>query len=173
MRNPSPLSLPPPSIRAGRSDMSLEVWYVDLDANADAFSGFALWLSDDEIVRAERFPSDLSRIRYVVGRAALRQVLADRLGCSPTAIRFDYGAHGKPMIEGSQGQVEFNVAHSGGDAVIAVAGRGAVGVDIERFRPIADVGSLAHLVFSELELRELELAPDPMSAFLNGWTRKE
>jgi len=29
------------------------------------------------------------------------------------------------------------------------------------------------LVFSDAELRELELAPDPVSAFRNGWTRKE
>ncbi len=28
-------------------------------------------------------------------------------------------------------------------------------------------------MFSDAERRELELAPDPVSAFLNGWTRKE
>ena len=28
-------------------------------------------------------------------------------------------------------------------------------------------------MFSDAELRELELAPDPVSAFRNGWTRKE
>ncbi|PYT83412.1 MAG: 4-phosphopantetheinyl transferase, partial [Acidobacteria bacterium] len=33
--------------------------------------------------------------------------------------------------------------------------------------------SLARLVFSDAERRELALAPDPVSAFLNGWTRKE
>lgn len=161
------------SIRVGASYTSLDMWYVDLDVNADALSHLTRWLSDDELVRAERFRSDLDRARYVVGRAALRRVLGDRLGCSPAAIRFSYGRNGKPIIEGGQGHVEFNLAHSGGDAVIALSDGAAVGVDIEHLGPIADVESLARLVFSDVELRELELTPDPVSAFLNGWTRKE
>ncbi|HEY6944630.1 MAG TPA: 4'-phosphopantetheinyl transferase superfamily protein [Candidatus Acidoferrum sp.] len=77
------------------------------------------------------------------------------------------------MLEGGQGHGEFNLAHCGGDAVIALTERVPVGVDIELLRPIAEVESLARLVFSDVERRELELAPDPVLAFLNGWTRKE
>jgi 4'-phosphopantetheinyl transferase len=161
------------SIRVGASYTSLDLWYVDLDVSGDALSCFRHWLSDDELAKAERFHSDLDRARYIVGRAALRRVLADRLGCSPAAIRLSYGRNGKPMLEGGRGHVEFNLAHSGGDAIIALAGRAAIGVDIEFLRPIADVESLARLVFSDVERREFALAPDPVSAFLNGWTRKE
>jgi len=100
-------------------------------------------------------------------------MLADRLRCSPTAIRLSYGRNGKPVLEGSRGHVEFNLAHSGGEAVIALADGAAVGVDIELHRPISDLESLARLVFSDVERRNLNLAPDPLSAFLNGWTRKE
>ena len=157
----------------GASYPSLDVWYVDLDVTGEALSRFRHSLSHDELARAERFHSDLNRCRYIAGRAALRQVLADRLGCSPAAIRFSYGTNGKPMLEGARGDFEFNLAHSGGDAVIALAAGAAVGVDIELRRPIADVESLARLVFSDIERRELELASDPASAFLNGWTRKE
>src|SRR6266498_4556870 len=108
------------SIRAGASYTSLDIWYVDLDVGAGALSRFRHWLSHDELARAERFHSDLDRSRYVVGRAALRRLLAGRLGCSPTAIRLSYGRNGKPMLEGGRGQVEFNLAHSGGDAVVAL-----------------------------------------------------
>ncbi len=161
------------SIRVGASYTSLDIWYVDLDVSADARSYFTHWLSDDELAKADRFHSHLDRTRYIVGRAALRHVLADRLGCSPAAIRLSYGKNGKPTLEGGRGHVEFNLAHSGGDAVIALAGDAAIGVDIELLRPIDDVESLARLVFSDVERRELELAADPVSAFLNGWTRKE
>jgi len=161
------------SIRVGASNTSLDIWYVDLDVSADAGSYFTHWLSDDELAKAERFHSHLDRARYIVGRTALRRVLADRLGCAPAAIRFSYGRNGKPTLEGGRGHVEFNIAHSGGDAVIALAGDAAIGVDIELLRPIDDVESLARLVFSDVERRELELAADPVSAFLNGWTRKE
>ena len=161
------------SMHVGASYSSLDVWYVDLDVSADALSCFRHGLSEDEVAKAERFHWHRDRARYIVGRAALRRVLADRLGCLPAAIRFSYGSNGKPMLEGGRGYVEFNLAHSGGDAVIALADGAAVGVDIELLRPIADVESLARLVFSDVELRELALALDPGLAFLNGWTRKE
>ena len=173
LRNIRRPNLATTSIRVGASYTSLDLWYVDLDVSADALSGFRHWLSDDELAKAERFRSDLVRARYIVGRATLRLVLADRLGCSPAAIRFSYGTNGKPMLEGGRGYIEFSLAHSEGDAVIALTCGAVIGVDIEFLRPIADVESLAHLVFSDVERRELELAPDPVSAFLNGWTRKE
>jgi 4'-phosphopantetheinyl transferase len=166
-------SLATRSIGVGASFTSLDLWYVDLDVTADALDYVRQGLSCDELARGERFHSDLHRARFIVGRAALRRVLSDRLGCSPAAIRFSYGRNGKPMLEGGQGHVEFNLANSGGDAVIALADGAAVGVDIELHRPISDVESLARLVFSDVERRELELAADPVSAFLNGWTRKE
>lgn len=166
-------NLAPTNIPVGASSTCLDLWYVDLDVTADALSCFRDWLSDDEIARADRFHSDIHRARYIVGRAALRCALADRLSCSPVAVRFSYGTNGKPMLEGGQGHVEFNLAHCGGDAVIALAGGAVVGVDVELLQPIADVESLARLVFSDDERRELDLAPDPVLAFLNGWTRKE
>src|SRR2546421_2494939 len=166
-------NLAPTTIRVGTSYASLDLWYVDLDVSADAPDCFRHWLADDELDRAQRFHSDLNRTRYVVGRIALRRVLADRLGCSPAAVRFSYGRNGKPMLEGARGHLEFNLAHSGGDAVIALTECAAVGVDIELLRPVPDAESLARLVFSDAERRELELARDPASAFLNGWTRKE
>jgi 4'-phosphopantetheinyl transferase len=173
LRNIRWLNLATTSIRVGASYTTLNLWYVDLDVSADILNCFRQWLSRDELAKAKRFRSDLHQARYIVGRAALRRVLADRLGCSPAGIRFSYGRNGKPMLEGNLGNVEFNLAHNGGDAVIALSGGAAIGVDIELVRPIADVESLARLVFSDVERRELEFAPDPVSAFLNGWTRKE
>src|SRR2546429_7897460 len=104
------------TLRVGMSYASLDLWYVDLDVRADARGSFRHWLSDDELGRAERFHSDLDRARYVVGRIALRRVLADRLGCPPAAVRLAYGRNGKPMLAGGRGHLEFNLAHCGGGA---------------------------------------------------------
>ena len=161
------------SMHIDASYSSLALWYVNLDVAANALSCFERWLSESEVARAERFRSDLHRARYIVGRAALRCVLANQLDFSPDAVQFSYGKNGKPMLQGGRRNIEFNLAHSGGDAVIALANGAAVGVDIELLRPIADIESLARLVFSDVERRELELASDPVLAFLNGWTRKE
>src|SRR5205823_13155713 len=85
------------ALRVGTSYASLDLWYVDLDVRADAPDCFRHWLSDDELGRAERFHSDLDRSRYLVGRIALRRVLADRLGCYPAAVRLSYGRNGKQI----------------------------------------------------------------------------
>src|SRR5438874_12166631 len=97
------------TIRVGTSYAPLDLWYVDLDVRAGARGSFRHWLSDDELGRAERFHSDLDRSRYVVGRIALRRVLADRLGCSPAAVRFSYGRNGKPMLEGDRADRQAHV----------------------------------------------------------------
>src|SRR5215472_12044191 len=161
------------SMRVGASGTPVDLWYVDLDVTVDALRCCRCWLSGEERAKAQGLRSDLVRARYIVGRAALRSVLAARIGCSPATIRFSYGAAGKPRLAGDSGSIDFNLAHSEGDAVIALATGAVIGVDLERHRPIADVESLARLVFSRVERRELERAPDPVSAFLNGWTRKE
>src|SRR5215510_6869927 len=102
MSKPNTVPAETPSLRVGASRASLDVWFVDLDVCADALGCSGPWLSDEELARAERFHSDLVRNRYIVGRAALRHVLADQLGCSPTAVRYSYGPCGKPRLEGGR-----------------------------------------------------------------------
>lgn len=150
----------------------LFIWYVDLDASADIRAARHV-LSAAEQLKADRFRFDRDRNRYVMGRAALRQILAGHLGCSPSDLYFAYGTHGKPFLMGSSPMIDFNVAHSGAEAVIALTHNAAIGVDIEIARRIPDVTALASEVFSPIERREFDGAADPSRAFLNGWTRKE
>ena len=54
-------------------------------------------------------------------------VTADALYCFRQGLSFR--RNGKPVIESGRGHVEFNLAHSGGDAVIALAGDAVIGVE--------------------------------------------
>src|SRR5262245_17137158 len=112
-----------PSVRVGACRASVGVWYVDLDVSDDAVNRCWSCLSSDELAKAGRLGSPLERARFIVGRAALRRVLADRLGCSPLAVRFSYGTGGRPILEGIRGRIDFNLAYGGDDAVIALTGR--------------------------------------------------
>ena len=71
--------------------------------------------------------------------------------------------------------MHFNLSHSDQWALVAVSRGGAVGVDIEKRRPLADVLRLARTAFSPNELRALRaVAPaEQEEAFFAGWTRKE
>jgi hypothetical protein len=56
-------------------------------------------------------------------------------------LRFLYGPHGKPSLEGTTAEAaafSFNVSHSGDFALVAIAGAGSLGVDVEAHREVED-----------------------------------
>jgi 4'-phosphopantetheinyl transferase len=151
------------------------IWLTDLDAAADDDPGAPLaLLSDDEQARAGRFVFDVHRNRFVACRAALRTLLAGRLGCSPRDVRFAYGPAGKPSLAGGAG-LRFNVSHSDRFALLGLAEGAELGVDIERIRTLRDLDLVADRVFSAAERESLRgVASDRKAeAFFAGWTRKE
>ena len=130
-------------------------------------------LSEDEQERAARFVFDLHRNRYIACRSVLRSLLGRYLHASPAELVFDYTPYGKPEITGSR--IRFNVSHSEDRAIIALTLDDAVGVDVERLRPVQDCLGLAERFFSGPERARLESLPEELrnEAFLNCWTRKE
>jgi 4'-phosphopantetheinyl transferase len=150
----------------------VDVWLGDLDAlggRADLTV-----LSEDERLRAGRFRFVQDRHRFAASRALLRRLLGRALGLAPGAIRFEYGAYGKPRLAGDAGPLWFNLSHAGRWGLFAVSA-GEVGVDLESVRPLEDLDSLAGTVFSTGERAALSALPSPqrVQGFFNGWTRKE
>lgn len=152
----------------------VSVW-LDVPAGVSA----ACWhvLSRDERQRAERFRFVEHRQRYVVARASLRRLLAERLRVDPRAIELVENSYGKPKLAPVHGSVglEFNLSHSEALAVYAFTTGSAVGVDVEMIRHVPDADDLAESFFSPRETAALRaLPPDQRSlAFLACWTRKE
>ena len=148
---------------------ALDVWRVNLDEH----QGFDL-LSDDERKRADRFLIAAKRHEFTVARSALRQVLARRLERSPESLVFELGEHGRPELP-DENQLNFNLSHSEGVALIALAPVEFLGVDVERRRDGRPFGRLAQRFFSTLETRDYQTQdePDPAIVFYRGWTRKE
>jgi 4'-phosphopantetheinyl transferase len=155
------------------------LWLVELDVERDVaadLSANRALLSPDEIARADRFVFERHRRRYIVGRAALRRLLAGETGIDPRRVAFEYGPSGKPALaDTGTTSLWFNVSHSDRLGLVALTRRGPVGVDIEQKRGIDDVLRLAQTAFSENELRSLrEMEPTRRhDAFFAGWTRKE
>jgi 4'-phosphopantetheinyl transferase len=150
---------------------------VRLDAPAEVSA--ALWqlLSRDERERAEKFRYAEHRQHYIVARASLRRVLAERLGIAPRAVEFAETKHGKPRLAPVHGSadLEFNLSHSGTLALLAFTSGRAVGVDVELIREVPDADDLAERFFSPTETASLRALPlgQRSLAFLACWTRKE
>jgi 4'-phosphopantetheinyl transferase len=151
----------------------VHVWRVDL--NQRTATQRAL-LSSDECERADRFRFQEDRDHFIVARATLRSVLAGYLGAEAHGLRFDYGAHGKPRLAvQSHSELRFNLSHSHGRALIAVALEREVGVDIECLRRAVADEQIARRFFSPREVASLAALPpaEQSAAFFRCWTRKE
>ena len=122
----------------------------------------------------QRFRFEKDRRRYLIGRGVLRTLLGRYLDLAPQDLRFETAAAGKPHLASGQGQLQFNLAHSGEYVLIAIAGR-AVGIDVEEIDDDFDAREVAAHFFSPGERRDLEMftGRTRIEAFFECWTRKE
>lgn len=157
------------------SEDGIDVWCAALDLAAEELARLEQTLAADERQRAGRFVFERDRSRFVAARGLLRQILAAYAGTSPEALRFRYSAKGKPALEGAEAGLEFNLAHSHGLALYAIAWRRPVGVDLERIREDVDIEGIAGRFFSPEEAAALRAMPEAerVQAFFRCWTRKE
>jgi 4'-phosphopantetheinyl transferase len=154
----------------------VQVWRAHLDTERARAADIAL-LSPDERRRAARFHFDRDRAQYVSARATLRMLLGSYLGVGPGAVELQYSARGKPALGGAltTHPLRFNVAHSRGIGLFAVALDRAVGVDVEWVRADLEVTGLARRCFSPGEAAAILAAPTGLRhrLFFACWTRKE
>ena len=151
-----------------------QLWLAWLDKeDPDALWGF---LSEDERLRAKRLRSSRNTDRFTVARGILRALLGRTLASRPEQLVFSYGPHGKPELAGGlKAKLSFNVSHSGGLVVFAIANGFEVGVDIEEIHPISDLEATASIFLSADDLADLEALPTDrkLERFFTLWTCKE
>lgn len=150
----------------------IDVWRIDLDQTTpDAWHDA---LAAEDFVRAGRFAKPVHRERFLQSRFCLRTLLSAYTGVAARNLEFEFNAEGKPLLA-QRYRLRFNLSHSENLAAIAVGRQDAIGIDIERLTPPADIRQLARQVFTENECRVLDGLPDHALAlpFLTGWTRKE
>jgi len=148
----------------------VQVWRVSATPElVDAGVGL---LSAEEVERMQRLRVPLARDEFVVGRALLRVLVGAVVGCSARKVRFDIGAAGKLSVGGG---VEFNVAHSRGEVLIALCRDAAVGVDVEWVNAGIEALEVARSSFAAAEVLAVEAADDAarVDAFYRVWVKKE
>ena len=132
-------------------------------------------LSAEELRRASHFRRERDRRRFVAGRTFVRECLGELLGVGPDRIVFGAGAFGRPEILAPATSLSFSLAHAGGQALLAVASNGRVGVDIEEQHAAPNAEALAPRALAPEELEQFHARPagERESFFLERWTAKE
>lgn len=150
----------------------VQVWVASLTVSDARYSELERTLCSEERARASGLAPLLSR-RFVVARGMLRGLLSGFIGAPADTLRFSYGGSGKPSLEGRQ--IHFNLSHSAEVALFAFAPDRAVGVDVEKVRPVRRLLDVAQRFLSEDDVRVLA-ATEPGerdAAFLQTWVVRE
>lgn len=170
-----PWSSPRATIILGKNDV--HVWQAALDELLPDSDTFLHTLSADEQSRAERFYFQKDREHFIAAHGVLRAILGRYLNRSPECLSFHDGSHGKPALveESGSDAIHFNMSHSHGLVLYAVARGRAVGIDLEFVRREVEVEQIAERFFSRREAATLRALPADSRtyAFFLCWTRKE
>ncbi len=160
-----------PTRVAAPSDTILLWWCSLAPALGDA--RLSEWLSDDERARMQRFGNDALRMRYLIGRASLRWVLAQTMGVTPAAVMIERGPRGRPQLAGTAA-IDFNVSHTADVALIGISYQGRIGVDVERADRAIHSAGLARKFLTDRERAALPGDDDAVRRrILRLWTCKE
>ncbi len=163
-----------PALPHGR----VHVWRADLDEPGWTNPVHAAFLDDSERARAARLIQPRRRRRFCAAHAMLRTVLSRYVeGAGPASLAFVSGATGKPELDAGNASppVRFNLSHSDGVALVAVARACAVGIDVEGARRDVRIEEIARRQFHPDVVRAL-LGVDPprrAAAFLRCWCALE
>jgi 4'-phosphopantetheinyl transferase len=172
----APWRAPPADLVLARD--GVHVWRAALDRPpSQTAEGFLRNLAEDERARAGRLYFERDREHFIVARGVLRAILGRYLNREPHYVSFRYNSHGKPALAGAPDAdaIRFNVSHSHGLALYAVARGREVGIDVERIRCNLDIAAIAERYFSRRDVTMLRDLPadERHQAFFRVWTRKE
>ncbi len=131
-------------------------------------------LPPPERERAASFLREEPGRRWVAARWALRRVLENYLEEPAAEIALELGDNGKPRLRNGDG-IEFNLSHSNGLALVAVAAGREVGVDVELIEPGRDLVALAERALDPDDVAAVRDASDAErpTVFYAAWTRHE
>jgi 4'-phosphopantetheinyl transferase len=162
----------------------VQIWTAHLEALPPAeLDELGALLDATERARAARFHFERDQRNYTASRGLLRQLLGAALDKPASTLVFEYSARGKPALNAASSEGRtlcFNLSHSNGWAMFALAWDREVGIDLESTirlkRDVDGLSGLAARILSARELAVWQALPDAAardSAFLRAWTRKE
>jgi len=149
--------------------MTVDLWSMPIPVMAPASLALQATLSPSELERAARFIAADKRSEFITCRGALRILLARYLDQSPESVALSTLPGGKPTLADPQG-LFFNLSHTTGLMLVAIARGMPVGVDVEKVRHVEGASQITSRYFSAQE--RADMTNDP-SSFLSLWTRRE
>ncbi len=160
-------------------DDRIDLWYAPQAVADDRrlLDRYAGLITVDEAARHGRFVFEKDRDQFLQARGLVRCVLSRYADVPPADWRFRQNDFGKPAIDGPAAPpgLAFNLSHTQGLVVCAVAKARSVGVDVEAIDRSVEHLTIAERFFAEPECRYLRraAAAERGRTFFRIWTLKE
>jgi 4'-phosphopantetheinyl transferase len=133
-------------------------------------------LNSEEREKQRRFHFEKHRRQYLVSHALVRRCLSRYAPVPPEAWSFTLNDYGRPEVAGQGSpRLRFNLTHTDGMAICAVALEADVGVDVEDTQRIGQTVEIADRFFAPAEAAALRALPveRQRERFFEFWTLKE
>ncbi len=155
--------------------MSVFVAHANAFGADEARIGQSLaWMSPGERARFDWFRHDEDRLMFALGRFMARTLVGRALGVDPRNWAWREGPHGRPEIDRPGNDLHFNLSHSAGLVICALARGRAVGVDVENLDRRPPDWALVERYCSPAEADDIRSRGDRWrDRFLTYWTLKE
>lgn len=159
-------------------DVHLWMLFTDDARDTALLDRYSRLLTQDERARQMRFYFERDRHRFLLTRALVRTVLSRYAEVEPGDWRFVPDAYGRPCISNTAPGVDglsFNVSHTQGLILLAVARLERLGVDTEHLQARTASQAIAEKYFAPEEVGALLRLPESERErrFYELWTLKE
>lgn len=167
------LRSPKPFTSAGLHHREVDLWSISMSEPLPVEAHLFDSLSLDERIRAAQFIAPGKRREFLTSRRVLRLLLAHYLELPPASIELCRVGNGKPALDASMAEahkLSFNLSHTEGLLVVAIATGMEIGVDIEKIREFEGTKDIGARYFQPCERATLDHSPE---SFLRLWTCRE
>jgi 4'-phosphopantetheinyl transferase len=159
-------------------EQEVHVWYTPAtkELETSLAAGYLALLAPIERERHARFVQEKDRRQYLLGKVLVRTVLSLYLERKPEEWIFASNNLGKPVLTNgtADSSICFNLSHTDGLVVCAVARNIEVGIDVENINRKVNL-DLAERYFAPAEVAYLDTMPKERlhAVFFLFWTLKE
>ncbi|NQZ08198.1 MAG: 4'-phosphopantetheinyl transferase superfamily protein [Algicola sp.] len=156
---------------------TVDLWLVQPNEVTDAelLVAYDKLMNEQEREKQQRYRFAGDRHDALITRAFARTVLSKYAPVAPQDWQFVKGDKGKPEIANPPLPLRFNISHTKGLIICAVALHVDLGVDVEYIKRKSSTIKIAEYKFSPVEVAELKSLPEARqrNRFFDYWTLKE
>ena len=148
--------------------MDVTILKIDPKKRFSDIERYLPFVSAERQQRIERLKPERSKVISLMSGMLLSAVLSERCGVFPNELRYSYGEHGKPFLEGHP-ECCFSLSHSG-ELIALACGDSAVGIDVQKIdREKKHPMRFLH----QNERKSILAAEDKAEEFCRIWTMNE